>query len=96
MYAVVVTFTITSGAMPDFLPLILANAKTSLNVEAQCLQFDVATDLARPDEVFLYELYTDRAAFEAHLASAHFEAFDRAVDHMIAVKDVRTYATVKQ
>ena len=96
MYAVVVTFTINSGAMPDFLPLILNNAKTSLDVEAQCLQFDVATDLMRPDEVFLYEIYTDRAAFDAHLASAHFKAFDSAVAHMIAVKDVRTYATVQQ
>lgn len=33
-------------------------------------------DPGRPNEIFLYELYTDRAAFEAHLASDQFVAFD--------------------
>lgn len=94
-YAVVVTFQIKPGAMPDFMPLMLANARTSLADEPGCHQFDVATDEGRPDEVFLYEIYTDRAAFDAHLASTHFRAFDVAVADMIASKLVRTYDVVQ-
>lgn len=95
-YAVVVTFQIKSGALERFMPLMHANAKSSLSDEAACLQFDVATDPANPDEVFLYELYTDRAGFDAHLATQHFKNFDRAVEDMIATKDIRTFAQVTQ
>ena len=73
----------------------IANARTSLAEEPGCHQFDVCTDPARPDEVFLYERYTDRAAFDDHLASAHFKAFDARVAPMIAAKEVRTYHEVR-
>ena len=96
MYAVIVTFQISPGAMPGFLPLMADNAAASLRDEPGCHQFDVATDPARPDEVFLYEIYTDRAAFDTHLASAHFKLFDATVVPMITAKEVRTYAEVRQ
>ena len=94
MYAVVVTFQITPGKMAVFLPLMHQNATTSLTQEEGCHRFDVCTDPKRPDEVFLYEIYTDRAAFDAHLGSTHFESFDTQVAPMIAAKDVRTYQDV--
>lgn len=96
MFAVVVTFQITQGQMQAFLPLINSNAKASVRDEVGCHQFDVATDPARPDEVFLYEIYDDEAAFDTHRTMPHFLAFEAAAGHMIAAKDVRTYATVMQ
>lgn len=94
MFAVVVTFGIKFGQIAAFMPDMLANAATSLHAEAGCHRFDVCTDAARPDEVFLYELYTDRSAFDAHLASAHFRAFDAKVATQIETKDVRTFEQV--
>lgn len=96
MYAVCVTFTLRPGRIAEFLPLMQGNAQASLSGEDGCHQFDVATDQGRPDEVFLYELYTDRTAFDTHLASAHFNTFDAEVADMIANKIVRTYAEVRQ
>ncbi|MGZ2258812.1 putative quinol monooxygenase [Roseobacter sp. A03A-229] len=96
MFAVVVTLQIKPEAILAFMPLMAQNAKTSLTEEPGCHQFDVATDDARPDEVFLYELYSNAAAFDAHLASTHFKAFDAATAHMIANKSVTTYAQVHQ
>lgn len=93
-YAVCVTFTLHPDKMTAFMPLMIANARTSLADEMGCVQFDVLTDPDRPDEVFLYELYDDRAAFDAHLGTAHFQAFDAAVGPMIATKDVRTFTQV--
>ncbi|MBT8155125.1 antibiotic biosynthesis monooxygenase [Epibacterium ulvae] len=94
MFAVVVTFQINPSDLAAFKPAMLANAATSLADETGCHRFDVCTDPARPHEVFLYELYTDAAAFDAHLASAHFKAFDAQVAHMIASKSVATFAKV--
>lgn len=96
MFAVVVTFQIKPGHLEAFLPLMLTNANTSLNEEPGCTQFDVCTDPNQPDEVFLYELYDDEAAFQAHLKSAHFLRFDRETGPMIADKAVRTYGSVVQ
>ncbi len=95
MYAVTVTFTIAAGRMSEFLPRMIANARTSLNDEPGCQLFDVCTDPGLPDTVFLYELYDDRAAFDAHLHSAHFKAFDAAVAEMVTDKQVRCFAEVR-
>ena len=94
MFAVIVTFQINPSDWAAFLPTMRDNAATSLAQEAGCHRFDVCTDPARPHEVFLYELYTDAAAFYAHLSSDHFKAFDARVAQMVASKSVATYAQV--
>ncbi|MEM7440043.1 MAG: putative quinol monooxygenase [Pseudomonadota bacterium] len=94
MFAVVVTFMIKDGAMAAFLPAMVENARTTLAEEPGCHRFDVCTDSQRPNEVFLYELYIDRAAFDAHLESSHFKSFDGLVATMVHDKKVRTYDEV--
>lgn len=94
-FAVTVTFTLRSGEAAAFLPKMIDNAATSLANEPGCLQFDVATDDARPDDVFLYEVYTDPEAFDAHLASAHYISFDAATTPMIEGKRAVTYNEVR-
>ncbi len=96
MFAVVVTLTLKPDVREAFMALMHQNARRSLSEELGCHRFDVATDPDRPDEVFLYELYSDAAAFQAHLQSAHFAAFDKSTAAMIAHKDVRTYCEVHQ
>ncbi|MEL6548894.1 MAG: putative quinol monooxygenase [Pseudomonadota bacterium] len=94
MFAVVVTLKIAPGKMPDFLTSIRPNAAASLRDEPGCHRFDVCHDDARPNEVFLYELYDDAAAFDAHLATEHFKIFDAETAPMIVGKDIRTYEQV--
>lgn len=90
MFAVCVTFELVEGQMDAFWPLMKANAAASLKLEKGCHQFDVCRE---GDVVFLYELYTDAAAFDQHLQEPHFRSFDAAVAGMIARKDVSTYTT---
>lgn len=96
MFAVVVSLTLKPQCSQEFLPLMMANARSSLSREKGCRQFDVATDPSRPDEVFLYELYDDATAFQHHLASGHFRSFDLATASMIEEKTVKTYCEVAQ
>jgi quinol monooxygenase YgiN len=96
MFAVTVIFDIHTEEMDRFMPLMLENATLSLHGEAGCHQFDVCTDPCRPNEVFLYELYTDAAAFDVHLRSDHFKHFTAETAPMIAAKKVRTYRAVQQ
>lgn len=94
-FAVCVTFRIAAEHWDAFLKLMHDNAQASLNLEVDCLQFDVCTDPARPNEVFLYEIYTSPEAFEQHLQSAHFRVFNSETSEMIEDKQVTTYSVVK-
>ena len=96
MFAVVVTFKIKTGQMDQFMPLMLENARASVADEPECHQFDVCTDAAQSDSVFLYEVYSDLAGFDAHRQTPHYKRFDNAVGAMIEDKDVRTFDTVHQ
>jgi quinol monooxygenase YgiN len=88
MFVVAVTFIIKPDAWEEFLPLMTINAHASVTNEAECQQFDVCTNPTAPFTVFLYEVYTDRAAFDVHLQTPHFKTFDGAVADMIAAKDI--------
>jgi quinol monooxygenase YgiN len=95
MYVVTVEFVLQPGSREAFLPLMLANASQSIKDEPDCLQFDVCRDPANGNRIFLYEVYSDRAGFDTHLASAHFRSFDASVADMIATKTVATFERVK-
>ncbi len=93
MFAVCVTIEVAPGRMDDFLPIMEIQARTSLSQELGCHRFDICQS---GDEVFLYELYDDEAAFHAHLATAHFKQFDTAAAGMITGKSAKTYQRLTQ
>lgn len=90
MFVVTVKFTIHQEHAEEFRPLILANASASVELEEGCHRFDVAIS---PDgrDIFLYELYSNKAAFEVHLKSEHFQAFESAASGMVASKRVECF-----
>ena len=79
MYVVIVEFTVKTGHFPAFVARVRRQAADSLERESGCHVFDVCLNPERKNYVLLYEVYDDRAAFDAHLASAHFLAFDATV-----------------
>lgn len=89
MYLVAVTFEIAPTHAAEFSARVARQAEDSLTEEG-CHRFDVWVDPGNPARVFLYEIYTDRAAFDVHLASDHFKAFDAEVSGWIIDKMVET------
>jgi quinol monooxygenase YgiN len=90
MYLVAVTFDIHAAKAEAFAARVAQQATDSLT-EAGCHRFDVWAEPGNPARIFLFEIYTDRAAFDVHLASAHFKAFDAEVTDWIAAKNVETW-----
>jgi (4S)-4-hydroxy-5-phosphonooxypentane-2,3-dione isomerase len=72
---VLVEFRLKPGSSQAFGELIGANARASVADEPGCRRFDIATSPSDPDRVFLYEIYDDQAAFDHHLAAAHYLRF---------------------
>ena len=91
MFVVTVIFELQAGCAAEFESAMRAQARNSLEAEPDCVQFDVCRNPQRDDEYFLYEVYRDRAAFDAHLASPHYQSFDATVTPMVANKTVNLY-----
>ena len=91
MYVVTVVFNVKPEHTEAFAVAMTGNARASLENEQGCHQFDVAFAPYDPATCFLYELYTDKKAFDAHLATPHFKSFDATVAPWLAGKSVQTY-----
>ena len=65
----VVDFRVRPGTKARFLEIIKEHAAQTLANEEGCLRFEVCDPLEGEDRVFLYEMYADEAALEAHKAS---------------------------
>jgi len=89
VYVVTVEFMPKAEYQGAFKEALLVNARASREREPGCRQFDVVEDPKDPAALFLYEVYDDASAFDAHVASAHFRAFDRQVRDWVASKTVR-------
>lgn len=74
-YVVIVEFQLKQGTRAEFRRLIDVNAQASVQNEEGCLQFDVLEPQGEDDQVVLYEIYSSKAAFEAHHLTDHFRAF---------------------
>lgn len=90
MFVVVVDIEITEGSVDAFMEHMMRQARTSLKEEIGCHAFDVCVAPENPHRIMLYEVYTDRDAFDAHLSAPYFGRFDTAVQPLMVSKTVRT------
>lgn len=89
LHALIVEFRIHPPHIEAFAAAIADNARASRDTEPGCRQFDVCRD---PDDerlFFLYELYDDEPAIQAHLRSPHFLQMDAATAGWVESKVVR-------
>ncbi len=91
MLALVVEFRIKLAQVDAFHAAITNNAQASRETEPGCRQFDVCRDPKDPALFFLYELYDDDAAIDAHLQSAHFLAMNAQTGDWVESKVVHKY-----
>jgi len=85
----VVHFRIHPEHIGAFAQAITANAKASLELEPGCLRFDVCRDPQDPALFFLYEIYSDDTAVQAHLAAAHFLRMNEETAEWVESKTVQ-------
>ena len=94
MLALVVEFRIKPEHIAAFEHEIVENARASRDTEPGCRQFDVCRDSGDPGLFFLYELYDDEAAIQAHLGTPHYVRMDAVSRGWVESKTVRRYLRV--
>ena len=89
-YVVIVEFNLRPNvSKADARELLVQNASASLQNEAGCLRFDVIETQNDTAVFILYEIYSDEAAFAAHLKTSHFLDFDRESRRFFGGKNIR-------
>ena len=73
-YAVAAIWTAKSGHEQDIAHVLEAMTPLS-RAEPGCHHYQAHRSLDDPRTFFLYEVYEDKAAFEAHASSEHFEQY---------------------
>jgi quinol monooxygenase YgiN len=95
MYALVATIQIQPEHRDAFIESMLDDARSSVRDEPGCLRFDVLQDESDTNKIYLYEVYRDRAAFEAHTQTPHLIRWRETVkDWFAAPTEVRWASTV--
>ena len=75
MYIIVAPIQIKEGFKDQYIKGILENARGAVNDEPGCLRFDVVQDANDDHRIWLYEVYKDEDAFQAHTQTPHFLKF---------------------
>lgn len=94
MFVVTVLFEVHAQFADAFRQAILRQARNSLDLEADCHRFDVSSQDDDPQIFFLYEIYTDEAAFRIHLDSQHYKDFSATIEDWVSIKEVNTFHMV--
>lgn len=74
-FVVLAEFQVKPGCLEAFLALAREDASHSVRDEPGCRRFDVTVLEGGQDRVLFYEIYDDRAAFDAHLTTPHLARF---------------------
>lgn len=96
MFIITVTFILKPGKAGQFMPLMLHQARQSLQLETGCQQFEVCVDTEDENRVFLYESYNDKMSFDIHLASEHFQEFNKNAEDCLLDKRVDSWNLMEQ
>ena len=89
MIAVIVDFEALPGKGDEVRDTLQTQARNSLEKESGCRHFDVCVDPGDANKYFLYELYDDQAAIEAHGQTGHYAAFRARIDPLLKSRSRR-------
>ena len=81
-FVVLAEFEFPLAHRDEFLELCRFDGTRSVADEPGCRQFDVNTTGESPDQIVLYEVYDDAAAFEAHKSMPHYAVFAAGVERL--------------
>jgi (4S)-4-hydroxy-5-phosphonooxypentane-2,3-dione isomerase len=88
-----VEYDVVPGQVDNFLAALKENGAASVK-EPGCREFDIAVSQKDPNHVFIFEVYDDAAAAQAHTATEHFKKYKEITKDMVVKREVKPLASV--
>ena len=95
-FVVIAEFEVKPDCIAAFLQAARSDATQSLAKEPGCRQFDIIQPETPANTVIFYEVYDSRAAFDAHLATAHVDEFRTAFPPLVIAEKPVRFATRRE
>ena len=93
VYINAVDLVVVPSEMPKFLEAIKENGANAVK-EPGCREFNITVLASNPNHVFLYEVYDNEAALNAHRATDHFKKYQATTANMVADRNVRAMTPI--
>ncbi len=93
LYINAVDLDIQPGQIDQFLAQLKVNGAAAVK-EPGCREFNITVSQKDPIHVFIFEVYDNATALDAHRATDHFKSYAAATKDMVAKRDVRAMASV--
>jgi (4S)-4-hydroxy-5-phosphonooxypentane-2,3-dione isomerase len=92
-YVQLVDYEIAPAELERFVEALKENGAATIK-EAGCLQFDFSQSAKNPNQIFIYEVYENEAAVQAHRNSDHFNKYVAATKDMAINRQIRPMVSV--
>ena len=86
LYISAVDIDIVPGQIDNYLAALKENGAASVH-EPGCRAFNIAVSQKNTNHVFVFEVYDNAAAFDAHLQTDHFKKYAATTKDMVAKRD---------
>jgi (4S)-4-hydroxy-5-phosphonooxypentane-2,3-dione isomerase len=77
---------VVPGQIENYLAALKENGAAAVH-EPGCREFDITVSQKDPNHVFIFEVYDDAAAVEAHRQTDHFKKYAATTKDMVAKRD---------
>ena len=88
LFIAAVEYDIVPGQVDNFLAALKENGAASVK-EPGCRQLDIAVSQKDPNHVFIFEVYDNAAAAEAHTQTDHFKKYKAVTKDMVAKREAK-------
>jgi len=92
-YINAVDIDVVPGQIDAYLAALKENGAAAVH-EPGCHEFNITFSPKDPNHVFIFEVYDNAAAFEAHRATDHFKKYAATTKEMVAKRDARAFTSV--
>jgi len=93
LYISAVDIDVVPGQVDAYVAALKENGAAAVN-EPGCREFNITVSQKDPNHVFIFEVYDNAAALDAHRATDHFKKYVATTKDMIAKREVRPFWSV--
>jgi (4S)-4-hydroxy-5-phosphonooxypentane-2,3-dione isomerase len=94
LYINAVNIDVVPGQVENYLAAIKEVGAAAIKTEPGCSEFNITVSQKDPNHLFIFEVYDNAAAFDAHLKSDHYKKYAAAAKDIVAKREVHPLSSV--
>jgi (4S)-4-hydroxy-5-phosphonooxypentane-2,3-dione isomerase len=87
LYINAVDIDVAPGQIDNYLAALKENGAAAVKQEPGCHEFNITVSQKDPNHVFIFEVYDNAAALDAHRQTDHFKKYAAITKEMVAKRD---------